>query len=141
MRGVLIPMDGSRNALRALNYVLGQARRGLVSVRLIYVHVIPPFYENPAAYLRREANRQFADKCARKALAAASRKLARAGIEHRTMVRLGDPGPEIARAAARMKCASIVMGSRGMGAVKSLILGSTAMKVIHLAGVPVTIVK
>jgi nucleotide-binding universal stress UspA family protein len=57
------------------------------------------------------------------------------------MVKLGDAAPEIARAAARMNCESIVMGSRGMGAVKSLVLGSTAMKVIHLATVPVTIVK
>jgi nucleotide-binding universal stress UspA family protein len=134
-------MDGSRNAMRALDYVLGQTRREAVSVQLIYVHFIPPFYENPGAYLRRDENRRFADKCAKAALAPAARKLARAGVEHRTMVKLGDAAPEIARAAARMNCESIVMGSRGMGAVKSLVLGSTAMKVIHLATVPVTIVK
>jgi nucleotide-binding universal stress UspA family protein len=57
------------------------------------------------------------------------------------MVKLGDAAPEIARAAARTNCESIVMGSRGMGAVKNLVLGSTATKVIHLATVPVTIVK
>jgi hypothetical protein len=42
-------MDGSRNAMRALDYVLGQTRREAVSVQLIYVHFIPPFYENPGA--------------------------------------------------------------------------------------------
>ncbi len=141
MRRILIPMDGSRGAMRALDHVIGLAGREAVSVRLMYVHTVPPFYENPAAYRRRDENRKFAEKCAKAALAPGARSLAQAGIEHRTMVKFGDAAPEIARAATRMNCDSIVMGSRGMGAVKNLILGSTAMKVIHLATVPVTIVK
>ena len=51
------------------------------------------------------------------------------------------PRPEAVAAARKLGCDSIVMGCRGMGAIKSLILGSTATKVIHLATVPVTIVK
>ncbi len=35
----------------------------------------------------------------------------------------------------------IVMGTRGMGALANLALGSTATKVVHLAEVPVTLVK
>lgn len=35
----------------------------------------------------------------------------------------------------------IVMGTRGMGALGNLALGSTATKVVHLADVPVTLVK
>jgi nucleotide-binding universal stress UspA family protein len=141
MRKVLIPMDGSRNAMRALDYVLGLDGREALRVQLIYVHFVPPFFANSSAYLRRDENRGVTDKCARAALGPAVRKLARAGVAHRTMVKLGDAAPEIARAAARMNCESIVMGSRGMGAIKSLVLGSTAMKVIHLASTPVTIVK
>ena len=100
MRKVLIPIDGSRGAMRALDYVLGQVARESVSVRLIYVHFVPPFYENPDAYLRRTENRRFADKCAKAALAPAVRKLNRAGIQHRTMMKLGDAAPEIARCGA-----------------------------------------
>ena len=33
------------------------------------------------------------------------------------------------------------MGTRGMGAMGNLILGSVATKVIHLVDVPVTLVK
>ena len=141
MRKVLIPVDGSRNAMRALDYVLGLAGDGELSVLLIYVHFVPPFFEDTAAYLRRSENRRLADKCARAALGAAGRRLSRAGIEHQEIVRWGDAAPEIARAAVRSKCQAIVMGSRGMGAIKSLILGSTAAKVLQLATVPVTIVK
>jgi len=141
MRKVLIPMDGSRSAMRALEYAVGQSTRESVSVQLIYVHFVQPFYENPGAYLRRDENRRFADKCAKAAFAPAVRRLTRAGIQHRAIMKLGDAAPEIVRAAARMNCESIVMGSRGLGAIKSIVLGSTAMKVIHLATVPVTIVK
>ncbi|MFN5167526.1 MAG: universal stress protein [Pseudomonadota bacterium] len=35
----------------------------------------------------------------------------------------------------------IVMGSRGMGALGNLAFGSVATKVVHLADVPVTLVK
>ena len=141
MRKILVAMDGSPSAMRALAYVLGQASRETVNVQLMYVHFIPPFYENPGAYVRRDENRRFANKRAKAALGPAVRKLTRAGIEHQAMVKLGDEAPEIARAATQLKCESIVMGSRGLGAIKSLILGSTAMKVIHLATVPVTLIK
>jgi nucleotide-binding universal stress UspA family protein len=33
------------------------------------------------------------------------------------------------------------MGTRGMGGVRGLILGSVATQVVHLASVPVTLVK
>ena len=33
------------------------------------------------------------------------------------------------------------MGTRGRGGVDNLMLGSVATKVVHLAGVPVTLVK
>ena len=33
------------------------------------------------------------------------------------------------------------MGTRGMGLFKNLVLGSTSNKVVHLAEIPVTLVK
>jgi len=39
------------------------------------------------------------------------------------------------------KCDHIIMGTRGMGAFGNLVLGSTANQVVHLAEIPVTLVK
>jgi nucleotide-binding universal stress UspA family protein len=47
----------------------------------------------------------------------------------------------IAEVGRQENCDAIVMGTRGMGAVSGLVLGSVATKVIHLADVPVTLVK
>jgi nucleotide-binding universal stress UspA family protein len=54
---------------------------------------------------------------------------------------VGDPGPSIAKFATRGKFDMVVMGSHGRGAVRSLILGSVAEKVIALCRVPVLIVR
>jgi nucleotide-binding universal stress UspA family protein len=35
----------------------------------------------------------------------------------------------------------IVMGARGLGSIQGLLLGSVATKVIHLAEVPITLIK
>ena len=50
------------------------------------------------------------------------------------------PAPSIARLATTHHCEMIVMGTRGMGAVASLILGSVATKVLHLSPLPVLLV-
>jgi nucleotide-binding universal stress UspA family protein len=47
----------------------------------------------------------------------------------------------IAQAAHDGGVGHIVMGTRGLGSIQGLLLGSVAMKVIHLAEVPITLLK
>ena len=54
---------------------------------------------------------------------------------------IGPVAETIARIALEQNCDGIVMGTRGLGAAASVLLGSVASKVIHLADVPVTLVK
>jgi nucleotide-binding universal stress UspA family protein len=53
----------------------------------------------------------------------------------------GDPADVIARRAQELGCDAIVMGSRGMGRIANLVIGSVATKVVHLTALPVTLVK
>ncbi|HEV2440471.1 MAG TPA: universal stress protein [bacterium] len=55
--------------------------------------------------------------------------------------RRGEPSHEILAAAAHLKADLIVMGSRGLGQVGGLILGSVSERVLHGARIPVLIVR
>ena len=59
----------------------------------------------------------------------------------RYVVLLGNPSREILRTAARLRCDLIVMGSRGLGGFKKMLLGSTTERVVHHAAVPVLAVR
>ena len=51
------------------------------------------------------------------------------------------PATAIVQASQKLNCGLIVLGTRGMGTVAGLVLGSVASKVVHLADTPVTMVK
>jgi len=100
-----------------------------------------PLYGMVRAYMRAPQYRAACAALADKALQPAIKLLKRERVAHRAHVMYGEPGATVADAARRLKCRAIVMGTRGQGAVGNLLLGSVATKVIHLAKVPVTLVK
>jgi nucleotide-binding universal stress UspA family protein len=141
MRTLLVAVDSSDYAQRAVDYAIAQAANCPIKIHLINVQLLPDNYGTVQAYLSRDENRRFTKKFSRDALNPAERKLRRAGVPHSVHTVWGDIAPEIVRASRRFKCESIIMGTRGMGAIGNLLLGSTATKVIHLSKVPVTLVK
>jgi nucleotide-binding universal stress UspA family protein len=77
----------------------------------------------------------------RKILEPGIRRLKEAGISHDVHVEIGHPAQTITEFAEKYHCATIVMGTRGSGAIRSLAVGSVANKVVHLSAVPVLLVK
>lgn len=137
---ILVPVDGSAGALRALKHAAALAAEATV-LQLVNVQPPMPLYGVVRAYLDETRYRKACEELARKALGPAERVARRARAAHRSHVLLGDPGEALAAAARRLKCAGIVMGTRGLGSVGNLLLGSVATRVVHLARVPVTLVK
>ena len=74
-------------------------------------------------------------------LRSAREQIDKAGQAYVQHVSTGPVGETIAAYAKEQHCDHIVMGSRGLGAVSGMVLGSVATKVIHLTDVPVTLVK
>ena len=74
-------------------------------------------------------------------LAPAQEKAHAAAVSCSAEIEQGDAAAVIARRADALGCNGIVMGTRGMSAIGNLLLGSVATKVVHLANVPVTLVK
>ena len=59
----------------------------------------------------------------------------------KTYIRYGDAGDIIPQVAAELGCDLIVMGSRGLNELKSLVLGSVSHDVLQNVAVPVLLVK
>jgi nucleotide-binding universal stress UspA family protein len=76
----------------------------------------------------------------KEALLRARRVLAKTRVEAELVVRVGDEAETIVKFARQKHCGEIVMGSRGLGSLKGLLVGSISTKVIHSARVPVTLV-
>jgi nucleotide-binding universal stress UspA family protein len=141
MPAILVPVDGSANSLRALARAIAQAGRNGATVHVLNVYQPPDDYGMVKAYLSRQRYREIAAERGKAALTPAIRKLRRSRVKHVSHIINGDIAETIARTARRLKCESIIMGTRGMSALGNLVLGSVANKVLHLTAVPVTLVK
>lgn len=141
MNAILVPIDGSKTALRAIDHAITQAKRLRAQVHLLNVQLLPDTYRTEHEYLAVALNRQLTTRRAEAILKPAVARLQRAHVPHTVHIVYGDIAPAIARAARRLKCESIVMGTRGLGPIGGLLLGSVATKVIHVAKTPVTLVK
>lgn len=141
MKTMLVPFDGSNNSMRAVDYAIAQREHGPVTVHILNVE--PPLddYGMVRAYLSRREHNKAMKARADGLLQRAVRRAGSARVHCRTHAAIGDVAATIAATARRLRCESIVMGTRGMGSLGNLLLGSVATKVIHLAGVPVTLVK
>ena len=138
----LVAVDGSENANRAVDYVLRLAQN---SREPLEVHVLnvqaPVTFGDIKKFIGQEAlNAYYHDEGA-KALMAVRQQLDQSSVAHHYHIGVGPVAETIVNHAREHGCAQIVMGTRGLSSVSSLLLGSVASKVLHLTDIPVTFVK
>jgi nucleotide-binding universal stress UspA family protein len=124
---VLVPVDGSEASLRAVDYAIKMADSSLVLLNVQDFGVANEFVDC----------KQIAEHAAAQALKEATDKAKAAGADFKSVARTGQVAERIAQVARDEDVQHIVMGTRGLGRA----LGSVAMKVIHLAEVPITLIK
>ncbi len=138
---VLLPTDGSENALKAAEYVtqLMKTHSGIeVTVVNVY-RLLPDLATHDLPFDPRLI--ESAKEGSRRAIAKTVAVFEKAGLKVTTLSQEGDPAGEIVSCAESGGFDHIVIGSRGMGAVSGLILGSVAQKVLYLAACPVIVIK
>lgn len=140
MKKILVPVDGSEASTRALRVAAERAR--LIQGELHVLHVDPPMhYEEMRVYVVREDLEKVRHEASRRVLTAAAQVLAAEKVAHVEHLRHGEVAHAIADMAHAQAVDEVVMGTRGMGALGTLLLGSVAYRVVHLVPVPVTLVK
>lgn len=141
MTNVLVPVDGSESATRAVRWVT-RMLSGQAGARVQLVHVQPAIDAwEVRSHLGADDIARWHASASQAVLDPAAAVLRDGGITVTTHPAVGDVASEIAAHVTRLGCDSVVMGTRGLGTVQSLLLGSTAMKVIHVVDVPITLIK
>jgi nucleotide-binding universal stress UspA family protein len=142
MLKMLIAVDGSEHARRAVEAAARLASQlqdvevVLLNVgdALVYYGELPPFDYEAVERAQRAHQERLLEEALVHAHACGLRKAS-------TQSALGVAATEIVRVAEERGVDQIVMGTHGKGALGSLFLGSVAQRVVHLAKVPVLLVK
>lgn len=142
MLKLLIAVDGSEYSQRAIDAAARLARAGAqLELTLLHVASPPAFYGEltPAGFaeldraVRAEQSRVLED-ATKMASDCGLKVIASRGVS-------GMVAPEIVRAATEAGVDQIIMGTRGRGALGGVLMGSVAQRVVHLATVPVLLVR
>ncbi len=138
---MLLPVDGSEASDRAVDRAIKVIQRIKESADLHLFNVQAPMPGSVGSHVSRDTLDKVYQEAAAKQFHSAMAKLDAAGIKYARHVGIGDPAETIAEYAAAQGCDLIMMGTRGLGAVSNLVLGSVAAKVIQLSAVPILLLK
>lgn len=151
---VLVPLDGSEDALRALETAIQIAKKfdGRITLAHIYsVTVTPVIMPEPTtltpsgvpvvtpAEVSKMA--EAAREIGRRILADGMQKVKSEGVQVETTLREGNTVHEIIKLAKEEKFDLIVIGVRGISKLRQLLVGSVSEGVMKQASCPVLVVK
>ena len=144
-KNIIVPTDGSVNSNRELAHAIVLASSLGASLSLVYVanivSVISNFDQIPNAsgYVTEQVALDMEEEG--KGVLDDFAKEVPEGIDVKTVFEVGSPGPAVLSVAKKYKADLIVMGSRGLGPLKGLFMGSVSSYVVTHSGCPVLIVK
>ena len=134
---IVLAFDGSEYSDKALLRAKAIAERFDATLWLVHV------FRNPSDLLGYTDFEKIYAKCKSAAQAVmddARQKLGRTTFTVQEELREGNETDSILKVAENCAAELIVMGSRGLGAVKGFLVGSVSRKVIHYASCPVMVV-
>lgn len=139
---ILIPVDGSANAQRAVEHVIESVVALKEQPQLLLLNVQ---WNVATGNVKLFINQQTIDDYYREqgmdALKLARATLDAAALPYQYHISVGMPAEAIVQYADEQAVDQIVMGRQGQGGLQTLLLGSVGNKVLHLAKCPVLLIK
>ena len=137
MTKILMAIDGSEHSFKVANETINLAKSLSADVSVISVTEVPDHIASDLVALYRDK----LDKEVQNFLEKIKSYLADKGLNVETIFKAGHPANLICEVAEEGNYDMIVIGSRGMGKIKGLLLGSVSNRVVHCAKTSVHIVK
>jgi nucleotide-binding universal stress UspA family protein len=144
---ILVASDGSKEAELASSSATDLAKRTGSELHVVFVgHMPPVFYESPGATALdpelQTRMQERAEEAAKTRLEEQVRRVRGASGEVAgAHARLGRPDAEIVGLAEELGAGLIVLGSRGLGPLRSALMGSISHSVVRHARCPVMVVR
>jgi nucleotide-binding universal stress UspA family protein len=139
MQNLIVGVDGSEVSLRAARAALTLAKA--FGARLTLLHVVAPIVlpgDAPWASLALLEKAEF--ERGQQVVHEVHRALG-AEVDTEELVKVGPTADTIVEVASSLNDSMIVVGSTGKGAVKRVLLGSVADRVVHLSAAPVLVTR
>jgi nucleotide-binding universal stress UspA family protein len=142
LKSILVPVDFSPSAQKALHYALSFAEQFGATITVLNV-VEPAVYPTELGYIPVEidALHKTMNTSARERLAQLAQEQIPPRFRANTLVRIGRPYHEITTAARELNVDLIVIATHGYTGLKHVVLGSTAERVVRHAPCPVLTVR
>lgn len=141
MATILVAVDHSGHAKEAFKTAVWLAKS--TKARLLVVHVVPvpPATEDVAPATLAALEKSYASVGSTLLADYAWEAKTRHDMEVETVLEVGSTADKILEVAKKRKADLIVVGSRGMGQMKGLLLGSVSNAVVHSSSIPVVVSK
>lgn len=138
---ILVPYDGSNPSVKALNKAVELAKSD-EGIHLTIAHVInlQPFIMGDMTFSQPEGYQEQLNEHGKELLNSIQSTIEGVPLAN-VVVLAGSPAEAIVDFAKSNDCDLIMMGSRGLGAIKEWMLGSVSHNVVQHATVPVMIIK
>ncbi|HET7486898.1 MAG TPA: universal stress protein [Acidimicrobiales bacterium] len=139
---IVVGVDGSAPSKAALHWALDEARRRGASVEAVYVWQYPSvalerFGATSVPVMRAEDLEKAAQQVVDEVVSGLSEEDRATGLT--TRLERGHPADALLAAAKDAEL--LVVGSRGLGGFKGMLLGSVSNHVAHHASVPVVVIR
>lgn len=139
MATLLLPCDGTPNALLAVRHAVDAFRRGgVLMVHLLNVQ--PPFSAYVARHVDRELRADFHRERADAALDGARQLLDDTGVPYRVHSEVGDKARCVVDAARRFHCDRIVIGTARKSALVRAVENSLTSRLLESSPMPVEVI-
>ena len=137
IKTILVPMDGSKNSFKALTKAVFLAKKCSSSITVLYV--LHTAFDNPNLIYVPQTQNEL--KKVEKFLDTAKNQVTKNSVKFKKKIVFGHEAKEVIDFAQKGKFDLIVIGARGHGTIKQMLLGSVSNTVVHSSKIPALVIK
>lgn len=141
VRRILVPVDFSKPASKAVRYAASFARQFDAKITLLHVCPVPYYPAELGGIPTVIPSNEPSTALIRDRLDAEAKRFIPEAMRSRSLIRVGAAFDEVCKTASELKSDLIIIATHGHTGLKHVFLGSTAERIVRHAPCPVLVVR